>query len=99
MKMEELQQHGASAYFVILCYFGRICEKNSIVLSVGMLSKKCVKMTMFVSVPDQYIRECYFANGAESRYVRADPTTVLPSVALLDICNRYLVGMKPNGRN
>ena len=99
MKLEELLQNGSSAYFVVLLYMGRAFEKMVIAHSVGTLSKKCAKMTMYAGVPEQYIMESITANGAESLCVPAARTMCSPSRGLLDICNRYLDGMLVKSKN
>jgi len=99
MKLEELLQNGSSAYFVVLLYMGRAFEKMVIVHSVGTLSKKCAKMTMYAGVPEQYMMESIIANGAESLCAHVGRTMYSPSHASLDICNRSMGGMLEKSKN
>lgn len=99
MMLEELLQNGTNAHWITLSYMGRAFEKMVIAHSVGTLSKKCAKMTMFAGAPGQYIQESVIVNGAESLCARVGRTTYSPSQELLVICSRSMDGMLEKSKN
>jgi len=99
MKLEELVLHGANAHYVTLCYFGRTYGKISTVLFAGMLSKKCVKMTILANAPEMFMRASYSANFARSLCVPVDAMMYQRIAGLPGTCPRSAGGTLENYKN